>query len=55
MMEVRQIKEMAEECRSLAMMAKAVEIREELLEIAERFARLARHREIEALMQIRTP
>jgi hypothetical protein len=52
---VRHLKEMAEECRLLATVAKADEIREQLLEVAEQFSRLAQHREIQELMQIRTP
>ena len=52
---VRHLKEMAEECRLLATVAKADEIREQLLEVAEQFSRLAQHREIQGLMQSRTP
>ena len=50
----RQLKKMAEECRSLAVAAKAAEIREQLLELAEKFTRLARHREMLERDQIRT-
>ena len=51
---VRHLKEMAEECRLLATVAKTPEIKEQLLEVAEQFARLAQHREIHELMQSRT-
>ena len=47
---VRRLKEMAEECRVLAMAAKAPEVREQLLEVAEQFTRLAQHREIYELI-----
>jgi len=40
-----QLKEMAEECRELAAVTKSATVREQLLEIAERFEKLARRRE----------
>jgi len=40
-----QLKEMAEECRELAAVTKSASVREQLLEIAERFEKLARRRE----------
>ena len=40
-----QLREMAKECRILAVVAKSPEIREQLLEVAEQFERLARHRD----------
>ena len=39
------LREMATECRDLASVAHTREIREQLLEVAEQFERLARHRE----------
>jgi hypothetical protein len=40
-----ELREMAGECRSLAVLVHYPEIREQLLEIAEQFERLARHHE----------
>lgn len=41
---------MAEECRTLSVTVKAPEVREQLLEMAEQFERLARHREFIEMM-----
>jgi hypothetical protein len=41
-----QLREIAKECRALAVIAKTPEIREQLLEVAEQFERLARHRDL---------
>ena len=43
---------MASECRALAALAKSPEIREQLLEVAEQFDRLARHREFVAMTDV---
>ena len=40
-----QLREIAKECRVLAVVAKSPEIREQLLDVAEQFDRLARHRD----------
>jgi len=40
-----QLREMAKECRFLAAIAQTPEIREQLLDVAEQFDRLARHRD----------
>jgi hypothetical protein len=50
MQKSRQLKEMAEECRSLAMVSKTPEIREQLFEVAGQFERLARHRDFVEIM-----
>jgi hypothetical protein len=39
------LREMAKECRILAVVARSPEIREQLLDVAEQFDRLARHRD----------
>ncbi len=42
---VQQLRDMAAECRMLAAVSKTPEIRQQLLEVAEQFERLARHRD----------
>jgi hypothetical protein len=49
-----QLEDMAWECRTLANVAVHAEVREQLLEIAEQFERLARHhREIKTITRLK--
>jgi hypothetical protein len=50
-----QLRNMAQECRALAASAKTPEIREQLLDVAEQFERLARHRDFVEMTTIPRP
>jgi hypothetical protein len=55
--QAQQLREMAAECRALAAASKTPEVREQLLDVADQFERLARHRDFVQMLhpQIRTP
>ena len=50
-----EIKDLAQECRRLARATNHELVREELLEVAERFERLARHRRHSEKQNTRSP